>query len=173
MIDEPLPNVIRPTGTEKVGRYCEGRLRLRSPIHGEAREFRFRDTAGNYNQQVLAELNWFLRCKDDTWQYMDIKVIESINYLSALLGTPEILTNSGYRSPSYNRQIAQQSENVARNSLHQYGKALDITIQDIRIDDVCSYALYVRDVMGYGGIGYYPRQNFVHLDSGPGRAWAK
>lgn len=155
------------------GRYCEGRLRLTSSIHGESYDFRFRDTAGNYDQNTLSALNWFLRCKDGTWQYMDLKAIETLNYLSALLDVPKIRVNSGYRSPQYNAKLAKGNENVARNSLHQYGCALDISVPGIPIKDVCSHALLARNTMGYGGVGYYPRSDFVHLDSGPTREWGR
>lgn len=155
------------------GRYCDGRLRLKSAIHGASYDFRFRDTAGNYDQGVLSALNWHLRCKDGTWQYMDLQAIETLNYLSALLGVPEIQVNSGYRSPEYNAKLARGNENVARNSLHQYGRALDISVPGIPIKDVCAYALLARNTMGYGGVGYYPKSNFVHLDSGPTREWGR
>jgi len=169
-----LPDVASPGHlTISPGKFCEGRLRLKSPIHGEAYEFKFRDTAGNYDPKVLAALNWFLRCRDGSWQYMDIRTIESLNYVSALLGVPEITINSGYRSPTYNKQLAKKNENVARNSLHQYGQAIDYGIPGIPIREVCSYTLYARDMMGYGGVGYYPRANFVHLDSGSIKEWVR
>lgn len=169
---EPLPGVIKPGGKDPLPKFCDGRLRLKSAIHGEAYEFRFRDTAGNYDQKTLAALNWFLRCRDGSWQYIDIRTVESLNYLSALVGVPEIQVNSGYRSPQYNKALSKKNENVARNSLHQYGRALDICIPGITTKEVCSYALYARNTMGYGGIGYYPRAGFVHLDSGESKQWA-
>lgn len=170
---QQLPDMVKPAGAERLGQYCQGTLRLRSSIHGEAYEFRFRDTAGNYDQQVLASLHWFLRCRDGSWQHMDVRAIESLNYLSALLGVPEIQINSAYRSPSYNAKLSRGNENVARNSLHMYGRALDINIPGIPIREICSYALYARDTIGYGGIGYYPKANFVHMDSGPVKNWVK
>lgn len=155
------------------GTFCEGILRLKSVIHGDAYEFRYRNAAGEYNQQVLASLNWFLRCRDGTWQHMDLRIVETLNYLSAILGVPTIQINSGYRSPDYNRKLAGQNENVARNSLHQWGQAVDFNIPGIAIKDVCSYTLHARNVMGYGGVGYYPKSNFVHLDSGRRKEWVR
>ena len=169
----PLPDMTAPTYTEKADRYCPGILRLKSAIHGETREFRFRDGAGNYDLNTLASLNWFLRCRDGSWQYMDVWAIETLNYLSALFGTPVMQIVSGYRSPAYNAKLARQSENVARNSLHQYGQAIDFSIPGIPVREVCSYTLYARNVMGFGGVGYYPRAGFVHLDSGKIKQWAR
>lgn len=168
---EQLPDTVAPTGTLTIPKFCDGFLRLKNSIFGGSSDFHFRDTAGNYNQKVLSELNWFLRCRDGSWQYMDIRAIEALNYLSALMGVPEIQVNSGYRSPQYNRYLARTNENVARNSLHQYGRAIDFFIPGIATREVCSYALYARNTMGYGGIGYYPRAGFVHLDSGVSKQW--
>ena len=168
------PAAVKPGGRILApGSYCAGKLCLRSASRGEAGEFVFRDTSGNYDKQTIAALNWFLRCNDGSWQYMDIRTIESLNYLSAILGNPEILVTSGYRSPAYNARLALSNESVARNSLHQYGQAVDFTIYGMNVRELCSYALYARNRMGYGGVGYYPRANFVHLDCGRVRNWVK
>lgn len=171
--EDVLPTEGIPVNAEKVAVYCPGKLRLKSSIHGGEYEFNFRDTKGNYDQQVLNSLNWFLRCKDGTWQYMDVRTIESLNYFSALLEVPLIQINSGYRSPSYNARLSLKNESVARNSLHQYGRAIDFFVPGIPVRQVCSHVLYARNTMGYGGVGYYPRAGFVHLDSGKRKQWVK
>lgn len=172
-VDEGMPEGLKPSGAGAIGPYCEGRLRLKSSIHGESYEFNFRKTSGEYDGQVLANLNWFLRCRDGSWQHMDINAIETLNYLSKLLGDPLIQINSGYRSPDYNAKLSRKNENVARNSLHMYGQAIDFSIPGIPIREVCSYALYARNIMGYGGVGYYPSAGFVHLDSGRTKEWVR
>lgn len=171
--DQPFPGAedIGPSGINE--RYCPGKLRLRSSIHGGEYEFNFRDSAGNYDSQVLNALNWFLRCRDGSWQNMDIRTIETLNYFSALLEVPLIQINSGYRSPAYNAMLAKNNENVARNSLHQLGKAIDFCVPGVSVREVCSYTLSARNLMGYGGVGYYPRSGFVHLDSGRLKQWVK
>ena len=172
--DEPPPDAINPRPSDVIeNNFCDGYLRLKSAVHGECQDFRFRDKAGRYDAEVLHRLNWFLRCRDGSWQQMDIKMLETLNYVSALLGVPQVQVNSGYRSPAYNARLALTNENVARNSLHQYGQAIDFSIPGIPVRDVCSYALYARNVIGNGGIGYYPRAGFVHLDSGSTKQWAK
>lgn len=171
--DTASPNELHKAVEMSKENLCNGRLLLKSSIHGEAYDFKFRDTKGNYNQGVLTSLNWFLRCRDGSWLSMDVKAIETLNYLSKLLGDPVIQINSGYRSPSYNASLRLSNENVARNSLHQYGRAIDFCIPGISTREVCSHALYARNVIGYGGIGYYPNSGFVHIDSGPVREWVK
>lgn len=156
------------------GPYCKGELRLVSGLRtGEEYLFRYRDERGNYDQDILNRLNWFLRCADGSWQYMDVVAIESLNYMSKLLGDPLIRVHSAYRSPSYNAKLAVNNENVARNSLHMYGKALDFSIKGVDTRTTCSYALLARNTIGSGGVGFYPRAGFVHLDSGPTRQWVK
>lgn len=170
---QPIPDAENLGNPEIKDLYCPGKLRLRSSIHGEEYEFNFRDSMGNYDSQVLNALNWFLRCRDGSWQNMDIRTIETLNYFSSLLDVPLIQVNSGYRSPSYNAKIAKGNENVARNSLHQFGRAIDFCVPGVSVREVCSYTLYARNAMGYGGVGYYPRSGFVHLDSGRLKQWAK
>lgn len=171
--EEQAPDELVPATAGKIDKFCPGLLRLKSGIHGEAYEFRYRDGAGNYNPDVVAALDWFLRCRDGTWQRMDMRAIETLNYLSALLEVPVIQINSAYRSPDYNAKLVRRGEGAARDSLHQYGQALDYFIPGISIKEVCSYTLYARNLMGYGGVGYYPRSGFVHLDAGPRKEWAR
>lgn len=174
---EDLPEYNSGLVVEEPKRYLEGILKLRSAHSGERREFHFRDAIGNYDDQTLHHLNWFLRCYNDHnyYQNIDIKVIEMLNYTSSWLGNPEILIHSGYRTPHYNSLLAKNNENVARNSLHLWGKAIDFSIPGIPIAQACSIAQGTRQVFGgKGGIGYYPRNGFVHIDSGErGATWVK
>lgn len=173
---ETLPE-FSATSPTLARRYANGILRLRSAHSGERYEFRFRDEAGVYDEQALQSLNWFLRCYNDQnlYQIMDVKVIELLNYTSTWLGVPEILIHSGYRTPRYNSLLAKNNENVARNSLHLWGKAIDFSVPGVSIDQVCSIAQGTRQAFGgQGGIGYYPRAGFVHIDSGErGATWVK
>jgi hypothetical protein len=55
---------------------------------------------------------------------------------------------------------------VADNSQHIYGRALDVRL-DSRNED----AMQAARAMTRGGVGWYPRSGFFHLDSGPVRNW--
>jgi uncharacterized protein YcbK (DUF882 family) len=75
----------------------------------------------------------------------------------------------GYRSPETNAQLRRERRGVASNSYHMYGQAVDLRIPS------CPLRTLHRVATGLeaGGVGYYPRSNFVHLDTGPPRAWGQ
>jgi uncharacterized protein YcbK (DUF882 family) len=154
--------------------FNEGKITLYNTHFKERHLFKFRDGYGEYVPKMLEEINYFMRCNyDNKYTEMDIATIEMINYVAQLLGAREIHINSAYRTPEYNAILARKSENVARNSFHMLGKAVDYSIPGVPIRKVCQYAQLARNYFGYGGVGYYPRQDFVHNDSGPLRTWAK
>lgn len=74
---------------------------------------------------------------------------------------------SGYRSPATNAALRSRSSGVAKGSLHTHGKAIDIRLPGREMKDVHQAALKLRA----GGVGYYPRDNFLHLDTGRFRTW--
>ena len=63
--------------------------------------------------------------------------------------------------------LSQRTRGVAKHSLHIEAKAIDIRIPGIRTRDVAQVARALQS----GGVGYYPRRNFVHLDVGDVRTW--
>jgi uncharacterized protein YcbK (DUF882 family) len=56
---------------------------------------------------------------------------------------------------------------VAKNSLHMYGQAMDIRLNSYNTRELRNLAV----AMKAGGVGYYPRSNFVHVDTGDVRSW--
>jgi uncharacterized protein YcbK (DUF882 family) len=74
---------------------------------------------------------------------------------------------SGYRSPETNERLRRASSGVAKRSLHTKGQAIDIRLpgyQTAKLRDLCV-------TLQSGGVGYYPKSDFVHLDIGPVRTW--
>ena len=77
---------------------------------------------------------------------------------------------SGYRSPETNQWLVEHAPGigVSPNSFHIEGQAIDL-----RIPKVPARVLYAAAVQrSVGGVGFYPRSGFVHLDVGPPRTWA-
>jgi uncharacterized protein YcbK (DUF882 family) len=74
---------------------------------------------------------------------------------------------SGYRSPGSNAMLRKRQKNVAKNSLHMYGKAVDIRIPGFSLRTLRREAIN----LGKGGVGYYPRARSIHIDVGEVRYW--
>jgi uncharacterized protein YcbK (DUF882 family) len=74
---------------------------------------------------------------------------------------------SGYRSLSTNANLRAHTTGVAENSLHTVGRAIDIRLPG---RDLRSLRTAAADLKG-GGVGYYPKSDFVHVDIGRVRYW--
>ena len=139
-------------------------------VHTDERlRVRYRDDAGNYDLTALDEVNHILRCHHTgEVSAIDVRVLEHVNLVQkAVDGAGEIHVISGYRSPEYNAQLVKRSRRVARHSLHIEGQALDFYIPGVEPRELRHAALKLQ----YGGVGFYPRKNFIHLDCGPFRTW--
>lgn len=74
---------------------------------------------------------------------------------------------SGYRSPRTNSMLRNASGGVAKNSLHMVGQAIDLRLDGYSTQKLRDIAINLRA----GGVGYYKRSNFVHVDCGKVRHW--
>ena len=74
---------------------------------------------------------------------------------------------SGYRSPESNAKLHSASGGVAKRSLHMDAKAIDIRLHDVALSDLRQAALGMKA----GGVGYYKKSDFVHVDTGRVRQW--
>jgi uncharacterized protein YcbK (DUF882 family) len=77
---------------------------------------------------------------------------------------------SGYRSPATNEMLRKRnaSSGVSNHSLHMQGKAIDVRLRGVATSTVRDIALR----LARGGVGYYARSDFVHLDTGRVRRWS-
>ena len=76
---------------------------------------------------------------------------------------------SGYRSQESNdRMSARPGSGVAKKSLHMQGRALDLRLKNCACSNLRDLALAAKQ----GGVGYYRRSDFVHIDTGTFRTWA-
>ena len=80
-------------------------------------------------------------------------------------GTFEVI--SAYRSPKTNEMLRGRSGGVARNSQHLLGKAIDVRLNDVELPKLRDAALAQKR----GGVGYYSKSDFVHIDTGRVRRW--
>lgn len=124
----------------------------------------------HYQRDALERLNHFLRdhrCEETT--VMDPRLFDLLHDIQQRTGNPEGTFEifSAYRSPSTNAQLRRVSRRVAKHSLHMSGKALDIRLCGSSTRTVRDCAIAMRR----GGVGYYPRSGFVHVDTGDFRTW--
>ena len=147
----------------------EGRLTLFNVWTDERLDVTYRNEAGEYDLDALDDVNHILRCHyTGEVAAIDVRVLEHVNLVQKKLGVErEIHIIPGFRSPEYNAMLVRSGRRAVRNSLHVQGKAVDLQIPGIHPKMVRQAALE----LGYGGVGYYPRSKFVHLDSGPFRHW--
>ena len=124
---------------------------------------------GEYVPGALAEVNHFFRdFRANQEMPIDPRLLDLLHRINHALDTSQPFNLiSGYRSPATNAWLAGQNEGVARHSLHMYGMASDISVQGRSLALVQIVALAMRG----GGVGFYPRSDFVHVDTGRVRRW--
>lgn len=124
---------------------------------------------GAYDRSAVADINYILRDHRSGDVYsMDLKLFDLLTTLHRRTDSKkpfEII--SGYRSPVSNAKLASASNGVAKHSMHMEGKAIDIRLRDVKLADLRLDAL----AMKAGGVGYYPKSDFVHVDTGRVRHW--
>lgn len=125
---------------------------------------------GKYNRQALQTLNHLLRDHRTGQQALiDPRLFDYLHELKRktgnVAGTYEVFC--GYRSPLTNTLLRQTSTGVAKNSLHLQGRAVDIRMPGMDLHSLSRLAMDLE----YGGVGYYRKTGFVHLDTGDVRFW--
>lgn len=124
---------------------------------------------GEYVPDAVQALNKVLRdYRNDQVHPMDTGLYDILGQIQARTGSRQpFQVISGYRSPATNKMLSDRSGEVAKHSLHMEGKAMDIYLEDVALEHVRTAALD----LGRGGVGYYPRSRFVHVDVGRVRQW--
>jgi len=144
----------------------DGRLAISNYHEQKYAEITYRH--GNaYIPEGLRQIENALRSRDKKTHPIDKRLIELIDHLQDHFGAETIEIISGYRSSKYNRSLRMEGRGAASESLHTKGVACDIHLDEIREKDLFEYA----KSLGIGGVGYYPRYAFVHVDVGPARTW--
>jgi uncharacterized protein YcbK (DUF882 family) len=124
---------------------------------------------GRYVKGALSEINHLFRDHHDNTVYpIDPALLDQLYDLKHTLEVRKPFhIVSGYRSPATNADLRKHSDGVARNSLHMEGRAIDIRIEGLDSIRIRNVALAMQS----GGVGYYERSDFVHLDTGNVRTW--
>lgn len=100
-----------------------------------------------------------------TW--MDTRLIAVLAGAARRFSADRIEIVSGYRSPKYNLILRKKGHQVARQSQHTEGHAVDFRIPGVPTQTLLGYVRSLR----LGGVGFYPHSRFVHSDTGRVRYW--
>ncbi len=159
-------------GTETstpVTRPREYRLRLYHTHTGERIDIVYR-RGGKYLPDALAQLDHFLRDhRTGEVHHYSPGVFDLLVDLTAQVGHPgaEYQIICGYRTPWSNNYLRSHSTGVAEHSLHMQAEAIDVRLPGTTTEELRKAALSLHR----GGVGYYPRSEFVHVDVGRVRQW--
>jgi len=99
---------------------------------------------------------------------MSRRLLDTLFEIQARIGSDapfEVI--SGYRSPKTNARLAASHSGVARRSLHMRGMAIDIRLPGCSLKRLRAQAVKLKA----GGVGYYPKSGFIHVDVGRVRYW--
>lgn len=124
---------------------------------------------GQYLSKSLKKIDYIFRDhRTEETKSIHKGLLNLLNSVSRTFDQPvRFHVVSGYRSPETNAILRRRSRYVAKYSLHMQGEAVDIRIPgfDTRwLRNICMK-------LQAGGVGYYPKSDFVHLDIGNVRYW--
>ncbi|MDB5365221.1 MAG: hypothetical protein JWM77_1148 [Rhodospirillales bacterium] len=124
---------------------------------------------GRYVPSALRAIEKLLRDhRSGDVHHIDPHLLDQIHVLRKRVGSKAPFhVISGYRSPHTNAMLCEQSSAVAVNSFHCKGQAIDVRLPGVSLTRLRKAALS----MEAGGVGYYPDDDFVHVDTGPVRRW--
>ena len=96
---------------------------------------------------------------DASYRYVRVspELVRRLEKIRSALGNVAITIHSAYRPPDYNRQVGGVS-----NSAHLDGLAADISAEGIATADL--HRVCEAVIGDDGGLGYYPGQQFCHID---------
>lgn len=126
---------------------------------------------GRYVPDALRKINKIFRDRM-TGRIGDIdpELIDFMVDIRTRLGLPPSVVfevMSGYRSPASNKKLRRGNKQVAKNSFHLRGWAVDFKIRHVNGKAIAEIA----KTMQRGGVSYYPSSNHVHVDLGKIRTW--
>lgn len=158
---QALASLTRPRTTERS-------IALFNTHTSESLDIRYHDGTG-YCPEALRRVNHIFRDhRTGDIVRIDPKLIDVLHSLKLKTGTDApFAIISGYRSPATNAMLRKKSSGVAKKSLHTRGMAVDIRLPDFSLQRLHQNAVALKK----GGVGYYPKSKFVHVDVGPVRYW--
>jgi uncharacterized protein YcbK (DUF882 family) len=119
----------------------------------EEQQFALVDENGAAQMDVIKEFSHFVRCwRTNREKLIHPRTVEVITAMAQHFGVSRVDVVSGYRSKPYG----------APHSKHFLGRAMDIRVPGVQAKAV---AQWVWTNFRHVGVGYYPKQQFVHIDT--------
>ena len=124
---------------------------------------------GVYDKGALKDINYVLRDhRTGEIARMDPQLLDLLVELHRQTGSRKAYQIiSAYRSPKTNAMLAAASGGVAKRSMHMEARAVDLRLYDVSLKDLRDTAIGMKA----GGVGYYAKSDFVHVDTGRVRRW--
>jgi len=129
---------------------------------------RDKDRGDGAPSEEARNASWYLRCHfTNKTTAMDPRLFAVLIEAAHHFQAHRIEIISGFRAPKYNLMLRKKGHQVARNSHHTKGEAVDFRIPGIPISRLRRWATRLK----LGGVGYYAASRFVHVDIGRVRTW--
>lgn len=161
-----LPAAAAP-GWALAAPYQTRRLRFSHCHTSEKLDVVYND-GGVYLPDALEEINGLLRdFRSGEVHPIDTGLLDVLFELQTRTGGDVYEIISGYRSPATNEMLRKNGGGVAKRSYHMRGMAMDVRLRGVETAQLRKAALALKA----GGVGYYPKSDFVHLDTGRVRFW--
>jgi hypothetical protein len=110
----------------------------------------------------------FVRCHHtQVSTLMAPRLIGILRQAASHFRVPVVQIVSGFRAAKYQLLLRKKGHEVARDSAHPRGEAIDFRLPTIPTKKLLAW---VRGLHA-GGVGFYPDSRFVHADVGPIRFW--
>ncbi|PWC35544.1 DUF882 domain-containing protein [Azospirillum sp. TSO22-1] len=142
------------------------RLNLKNEHTGDVFSGPYRDAAGPLPDAMTDLANVLRDHRANKAGPVDVGTLDFLADIMEAIGQGRATVLSAFRTPETNALLASKGLGVAEHSQHLLGRALDVTFP-ARLPDAHRTALQLKR----GGVGWYPRSSFLHIDSGPVRSW--
>jgi uncharacterized protein YcbK (DUF882 family) len=125
----------------------------------------FKETVSANGSLVSENLRLFSKFMRD-WRNNSIHAVDErlvrllVNIKSHLPEKSHFNLVCGYRCAETNRMLHKTRRGVAKNSLHCHGQAVDISCESLPLSKLRDIAKGKRA----GGVGYYRKSGFIHVD---------
>lgn len=99
---------------------------------------------------------------------MEPRLLDAVVRAAQHFRSETAIVVSAFRHPKYNLILRKKGRQVARESSHTRGHAVDFYLPKIDTMRLHAWAKAQR----LGGVGLYPTSRFIHIDTGPIRFWS-